>query len=1093
MKYLCIFLFVFNFGLNAAVHSQNQRVSIELKNASIEDLIGAIKSQCDMGFLYDYNKTKSVKNITVNMRNVLLSDVLVKALAGTGFVAEIENNMIIIKEAPLNTQKEARTIKGRVTDNKKAPLPGVTVLIKGTSIGVVTDADGMYKITLPDQKDITLSFSFIGMVSKEVKVGNQKEINVVLEEDVEKLDEVVVTGIFKKARESYTGAVSTIGKEEILAYRGQNMLQTLRNIDPAFNVVQNNEFGSDPNRLPDITVRGSSSLTTNLKELNEGTKNDLNVPLIIMDDFEISLTKLMDYNEEEIESINILKDAAATAIYGSRGANGVVVIVSKKPQAGKLRVFAQAGMTLEIPDLTSYDLMNARDKLSLEWAAGLYHHETNPERDIVLKEAYYKRLKAVEEGVETDWLSQPLHVGVGQNYNLRFEGGSEEFRWSASLGYKDIQGSGRKTFSGGVTLSYSYKNLTFRNQTSIGSNKSEESPYGSFSDYARQQPYNAPWTDDGKLNRYFDGWDAWETQVQNPLYDATLGNIDKSGYVEIINNFSVEWKMTPELTLRGKFGISHTNNTSDMYKSPESSEFKDYTGDQVLRKGRYVYTTGKANTYEGNVTLSYAKVFGEVHSLYAGLDASIAQNDSYSYGFTMEGFTNDRPFLGNALNYAENDMPSASEYTTRRLGLVGNVNYVYDNRYYVDLSLRTDGSSQFGSNKRFGTFWSAGLGWNVHNEHFWGENPYLNTLRLRLSYGETGSQKFSAYQALPMFKYYDDDRYAYWGGAYLMGLGNEDLKWQVTAQYNLGMEFSVLNNRVKGSLDVYSKLTNNLLSAMDIPLATGFSSYMENIGKVKNTGFEMSVSGYIIRDTERKMSLMVSGKLAYNKNEITKLSDDLKRQTEEMLMDDVDVNTLYYEGRSQNSIYAVRSLGIDPSSGKEIFLDKDGEPTFEWKPSAKVYMGVSDPLYQGNAGVMFSYKGTTLNLSFGFHWGGKQYNSTLLDKVEVTPSTIKTGNVDNRVWSDRWMQEGDEVYFKGISNEKTRMTSRFVMPDNVFSLQSASVQYDLNTPYLQKWGIQNMRFSLNMSDLFYLSSVKRERGTSYPFARNVGLNISLLF
>lgn len=338
-------------------------------------------------------------------------------------------------------------------------------------------------------------------------------------------------------------------------------------------------------------------------------------------------------------------------------------------------MFAQAGMTLEIPDLTSYDLMNARDKLSLEWAAGLYHHETNPERDIVLKEAYYKRLKAVEEGVETDWLSQPLHVGVGQNYNLRFEGGSEEFRWSASLGYKDIQGamigSGRKTFSGGVTLSYSYKNLTFRNQTSIGSNKSEESPYGSFSDYARQQPYNAPWTDDGKLNRYFDGWDAWETQVQNPLYDATLGNIDKSGYVEIINNFSVEWKMTPELTLRGKFGISHTNNTSDMYKSPESSEFKDYTGDQVLRKGRYAYTTGKANTYEGNVTLSYAKVFGEVHSLYAGLDASIAQNDSNSYGFTMEGFTNDRPFIGNALNYAENDMPSASEYTTVDSGWSG--------------------------------------------------------------------------------------------------------------------------------------------------------------------------------------------------------------------------------------------------------------------------------------------------------------------------------------------------------------------------------------------------------------------------------------
>ena len=221
---------------------------------------------------------------------------------------------------------------------------------------------GEYRLDFPEVENVALVFSFVGMKTQEVKYTGQPELNIVMQEDVAQMDEVVVTGIFKKARESYTGAVSTIGKEEILAYRGQNMLQTLRNIDPAFNVVQNNEFGSDPNRLPDITVRGSSSLTTNLKELNEGTKSDLNVPLIIMDDFEISLTKLMDYNEEEIESINILKDAAATAIYGSRGANGVVVIVSKKPQAGKLRVFAQAGMTLEIPDQTSYDLMNARDK-----------------------------------------------------------------------------------------------------------------------------------------------------------------------------------------------------------------------------------------------------------------------------------------------------------------------------------------------------------------------------------------------------------------------------------------------------------------------------------------------------------------------------------------------------------------------------------------------------------------------------------------------------------------------------------------------------------------------------------------------------------
>ena len=995
-------------------------------------------------------------------------------------------------------QQKDRLLRGKVTDKAGDPLPGVAIQVKGTSQGVTTNADGEYYIMVKGVETPVLVFTFVGMETQEVSFSKGKHvIDVVMQESQQRLDEVVVTGIFKKAKESYTGAVTTVTKDEILAFRGQNLLQTLRSIDPSFNIVENNEFGSDPNRLPDITVRGSSSLTTDLQELNEGVKNDLNVPLIIMDGFEISLTKLMDYNDEEIESINILKDAAATAIYGSRGANGVIVIVSKQPEAGKLKVFAQVGMTFEIPDLTSYDLMKASDKLALEYAAGLYNHTTNPSKDIMLKEAYYKRLKAVNEGVETDWLSQPLHTGVGQNYNVRFEGGSQEFRWLASLGYKDIQGamigSDRKTFNGAVTLSYTYKNLIFRNQTTIGSNRSNESPYGSFSTYARQQPYNAPWDAEGKLNRYFDGWDAGESKLQNPLYDATLNNLNRSGYTEIINNFSIEWKMNDALTVRGKFGISHTDNTSDRYISPESSEFKNYTGDEVLRKGRYTLGTGKSTRYEGNLTLSYSKLFNDVHSLYAGVDASISESESYSYGFVAEGFTNDRPYLGNALAYAANGMPSASESTTRRVGLVGNVNYVYDNRYYADFSLRTDGSSQFGSNKRFGTFWSAGIGWNLHQEKFLKGSDFLNVLRLRLSYGETGSQKFSAYQALPMFKYYDNDRYGYWGGAYLMGLGNEDLKWQVTSQYNAGLEFTILKNRIKGSLDLYTKTTNNLLSSMDLPLATGFSSYMENIGKVKNTGFEASLSGYLVRDTERDITLMVSGKLAYNKNEIVKLSDDLKRQTEKMLEADADINTLYYEGRSQNSIYAVRSLGIDPSSGKEIFLDKNGNPTYEWKPSDKVYMGVAEPTYKGNAGLSFSYKDLSLNLSFGYHWGGKQYNSTLLNKVEVTTTTIKNSNVDNRVFSDRWLKDGDVVYFKGLSNEQTRMTSRFVMSDNVFSLQSASIQYRWTADYLKQMGIENVRFSVNASDLFYISSVKTERGTSYPYARNVGLNVSLLF
>ncbi|WP_270547537.1 STN domain-containing protein [Butyricimonas paravirosa] len=284
MKHLCIFLFVFNFGLNAAVHSQNQRVSIELKNASIEELIRAIKSQCDMGFLYDYSKTKSVKNITVSMQNVLLSEVLVKALAGTGFVAEIENNMIIIKEAPQNQQKEARTIRGRVTDNAKASLPGVTVLIKGTSIGVVTDTAGTYQITLPDQKEVILVFSFVGMENVEIKVTPERQVyDVIMQESRTALDDVVVTGFFTKNKQSFTGSVKTVSVEEIKAVSNTNLISALAMLTPGLKLVENNQAGSNPNHLPEIVIRGTSSLTT------EADVNP-NQPIIILDFSRFDLT-----------------------------------------------------------------------------------------------------------------------------------------------------------------------------------------------------------------------------------------------------------------------------------------------------------------------------------------------------------------------------------------------------------------------------------------------------------------------------------------------------------------------------------------------------------------------------------------------------------------------------------------------------------------------------------------------------------------------------------------------------------------------------------------------------------------------------------
>ena len=325
----------------AMAQDKNARVNLHLQGATLKEFVQDLKKQTGFAFFYKDDVAKAVEPITANVQGATLESVLRDILGKKGctFTFEGENVVIKLQQQP-QTLKEM-TATGTVVDSKGLPLPGVTVLLKGTTVGTATDVDGRFKLTLPEMKQVSLLFSFIGMKPKEVVVKDQKELHVVMEEDATEMDEVVVTGIFNKPRESYTGAVTTITEKELKMFKGANMLQTLRNIDPAFNIVQNNEVGSNPNVLPEINLRGSSSLPTSINQLNQGAQAQLNTPLIIMDGFEISLRELMDFNDEDIASVNILKDASATAIYGSRGANGVIVITTKSPEVGNLKLRIQ--------------------------------------------------------------------------------------------------------------------------------------------------------------------------------------------------------------------------------------------------------------------------------------------------------------------------------------------------------------------------------------------------------------------------------------------------------------------------------------------------------------------------------------------------------------------------------------------------------------------------------------------------------------------------------------------------------------------------------------------------------------------------------
>lgn len=999
-----------------------------------------------------------------------------------------------------------RWIKGKVTDTQHTSLPGVNVQIKDKKgSGTVTNIDGEFAIQVSGGGSYTLVLSYIGMkkTTQVVKVGSA-DVNlkpIVMEDDQNQIDEVVVTGIFNKAKESYTGAAVSYTHQQLESAGNRSLISTLKNLDPSFYIADNVSIGSDPNSLPSITIRGASSLPTDVKDMQVSTDNQrtANQPLFILDGFEISLTKFMDLDESQVENITLLKDANATALYGSKGSNGVVVITSKRIQAGRLRVSYKGTLSIEAPDLTSYNLMNAKEKLEYEKLAGLYDG-ANPNQDTDMKDLYNQRRLDVERGVDTYWLKYPVHTGIGSRHNVSAEGGDENLRYGVSLGYNNIagamKGSERNTLTGEMYLLYKYKNITFQNRLQITNNKSQNSPYGSFSQYCNLNAYFKPYDDEGNLqkvleNYYYNSLGRQST-VYNPLYDAMLPCRNTGEYTDITNNFSMQWDILPELFVRGQFSVTKTNSRSDNFISPSNTMFNDYEGDDFRRKGRYTYGSGNSLDYSGQFTLNYTNTFSDKHQVFLGLGATIDESKSESYSVTGEGISvENMDFLGMASQYLKDGRPGGSESISRNVGVLGNFRYTYDQRYFFDLNGKYEGSSQFGSNNHFAPFWSTGAGWNLHHEAFMKNQQVVDIARLRLSYGITGSQNYASYLAIRSYQDFGGQSTQGWYGVYLMAFGNPDLKWQKTGQFNVGADLELLNRRVNMSFDVYNKVTDDLLADVNLPLASGFSSYKSNVGKTQNKGWELSLSAAIIRNAEKDFRWTVGVKAAHNSNKIKKISNALQALNDELnSQSNYTPSFLFKEGESMNTIYAVRSKGIDPSNGKEVFIKADGTETYTWDAKDKVACGVAEPKVQGTINSNIRWRGITMNLIFGYRWGGKAYNSTLAGKVE---NVYPYNNADKRVLYDRWKQPGDMATFKSVKDfSNTYATSRFIFKDNAFYASSLNLGYEFPTEWTKKHlGLSYMSLNGYLEDLFYFSTIKRERGTDYPFARKFSVSLTV--
>jgi TonB-linked SusC/RagA family outer membrane protein len=1107
MKRTLLLILVLYVNLSLAANTQKTKVSISLADATLEELIKEINSQSEFQFLYNKEEIKDAKNIAIYIQNATINEVLDEALKDFDLDYEVIDEVIVITPTSgktfvpeiLNAEQIAIEIKGKITDSDGAPLPGATIIEKGTLNGTTSDIEGNYSLTVSKENSV-IQVSYIGFEPQETTVGAKILINFILNPSSSSLDEVVVTGMFTKRKETYTGAVTTITDKEIKMYGSRSLITTIKNIDPAFNIIENNKYGSDPNRLPEINIRGTSSLPS-IKQLENDVRTELNTPLIILDGFEISLQRMINLNIDEVKSITLLKDASATAIYGSRGANGIVVITRKEPEQGKLKISYSSNINLEFPDLTTYDLLNAKEKLDLEVKSGMFTNNVTYRENLYLIQVYNKRLEWVNQGINTDWMSKPLRTGIGQKHNLRAEGGDKYFRYSVALSYNHIagtmKGSNRKGFNGGINISYHYKNIIFNNYLSISLNKSENSPYGNFGEYAKLNPYWHPYDENGKIIKRFEVFDDLnhaKSPHDNPLYNAILNIIDASDNTNINNNFSIQWSFLKGFTVRSGFGISKNTSNSKNFIPATHTDFEHYKYNEQYRKGNYKRGNIESFDWNLNFTLSYSKIYAEKHQIYFGLNYGMSERSSESYDISVEGFPHEKlNFFAMALQYEKGSTPSGSESTSRNIGVTTNINYSYNNRYFIDFSYRLDGSSQFGSNKKFAPFWSVGIGWNIHKENFFNDDSeFINRLKIIASYGVTGSQQFSAYQAMSTLHYYTNIKYRNWIGASLMGLGNKDLEWQTTKQYNIGCNATFIN-KINFNANVYYKITSNLLSQMNIPLANGFSSYTENIGELENKGFELSANLHLIKNTEKELFWSIGAGLVYNKSRILKLSEAIKKQNEKIAKQGgSNPNRLIFEGDPVNALYVVSSLGIDPSTGKEVFVKKNGKKTYDWNTRDRVYVGINAPKFKGNLNTLVRYRNLEINLSFGFNFGGKVYNSTLINKVE---NSDKRYNVDRRVYEDRWMKPGDITFFKGIKeNGSTRYSSRFVQDRMEFSCQNINLSYQLQNNWIKKnMGIQSLSFTCNMGDIFYFSTVKRERGTSYPFSRKITFSIRAIF
>nr|WP_199077320.1 SusC/RagA family TonB-linked outer membrane protein [Pedobacter sp. ASV19] len=1021
-------------------------------------------------------------------------------------------------------------VRGTVKDEKGDPLVGSIVQLVGTNNITSVKKDGTFELkNVSDKSTIRISFIGYKTVFIALKPG-QKTVDVTLKNTTNNLAEVTINnGLFKRPVGNFTGSAKAYTGEELKMVNPTNVIQALAIVDPSVRLTENNIMGSDPNQLPVIQIRGQNNLPLSDGAVNTSatpvSNGDMmssylanpNEPLIILDGFQTTMQTIYDMDINLIASITVLKDAAATVAYGSKAANGVIVVETKQPAPGKIRATYSVNFNIEVPDLSSYHLLDAAGILEAQRLAGVYSDD-NAFNDLSKKQWYNYRLNNVQRGVNTYWLSQPVQIGFGLNHSFSLTGGSGALRYGLSLNYNNsegaMKGSSRNRYGLGYSLSYTVKNLRFDNRITLGYTKGNNSPWGSFGDYAKQFPYLVNKDEHGNIIKVLEpsatdlGIDnaAPGGILTNPAYNSTLNSKSYSANMNIVNNTNVEWRISDDLQIRGSLGWTRNVPVGETFLPADHTSFIN-TLSIFSELGSYSQVKGVNTAIDGKINANYNKRFGK-HTVLIAVGGSLQSTSSVSTQVGVAGIPNDYlGELGLANGYGLTNLkPNSIKNLTKSLSNYLSLSYNYADRYTAEFTVNQSGSSQFGTNNKLAPFYGGGVAWNIDKESFFKANDIIQSAKLRASIGITGNQNFSPYMSQQVYQYSFTNNYRLQLGTSTSSYSNPDLKWQQTLKKNIGLSLGLLKGRLNAGLELYQETTDNLILPLDVAPSTGFINYQDNLGGTKNQGYELSISAPLIKDAKRNIFWTVSFNTGQNSNVITRLSPAIEainkanNSTTDPTISQKSPLPRFEVGESTSRIWAVPSLGIDPATGKEVFVKLDGSRTFIWDATDKRPVGDAISKFKGGFSSNFNYKGFVLNFNLTYQYGGDMYNQTLVDKVENVD--LSAGNADVRVLTDRWKQPGDHSSFKSLVSaggsfalQQTNVTSRFVQKNNFLDVSSITVGYNFpgNLRWVKAAHLSAPRLMITQNNLVRFATIRTERGTGYPFSRSFSFGLSTNF